>query len=85
MYIFRYDIRPKKRLSLFPYRKKILEAFVKGLGRFNGDYVLCKEKGKNILLMDAISLVIQPRSEGCKAQDETKILLENLGWKKKEK
>jgi hypothetical protein len=30
-------------------------------------------------------LVIQPRSEGCRVQDETKILLENLGWKKKEK
>ena len=40
-------------------------------GRFNGDYVLCKMKGKNIPLKDAITLVVQPHSIGSKAQDET--------------
>ena len=64
-------------------RKKILEAFVKVLGRFNGDYILCKEKGKIVPLKDAITLVVQPRSPGSSAQDETAILLERLGWNKK--
>jgi hypothetical protein len=64
-------------------RKKILEAFVKALGRFNGDYILCKEKGKTVPLKDAITLVVQPRSPGSSAQDETAILLERLGWNKK--
>lgn len=63
-------------------RKKILDAFEKALHRFNGDCLLCKEKGKNIPLMDAISLVGQPRTVGCKALDETGALIEKLGWKK---
>ncbi|MGD0081230.1 MAG: hypothetical protein ABSB80_11370 [Methanoregula sp.] len=29
-------------------RKKILDAFEKALGRFNGEYILCREKGKSI-------------------------------------
>jgi hypothetical protein len=63
-------------------RKKILDAFEKALKRFNGDYILCKEKEKNIPLKDAITLVVQPRSTGCKALDETGALMERLGWKK---
>ena len=81
--IFEHLMKLKK--SDLKSRKKILDAFEKALGRFNGDYVLCKEKGKNIPLKDAVTLVVQPRSEGCKTQDETKILLENLGWYKKGK
>jgi hypothetical protein len=75
--IFEHWIKLKK--SDIKSRTKILDAFVKGLGRFNGDSVLCREKGKNIPLKDAITLVNLSRSEGSKAQDETKILLENLG------
>jgi len=63
-------------------RKKILDAFEKALRRFNGDYILCKEKSKSISLKDAITLVVQPRCVGCKAQDETSALTERLGWKK---
>jgi hypothetical protein len=76
--IFEHLMKLKK--SDLKSRKKILDAFVKALGRFNGDYVLCKEKGKNIPIKEAITLVVQPRSTGCRAQDETRSLLENLGW-----
>ena len=63
-------------------RKKILDAFEKALGRFNGGYILCREKGKSIPLKDAITLVVQPRRPGYKAQDETRALLQTLGWAK---
>jgi len=63
-------------------RKKILDAFTKALRRFNGDYILCKEKQKSIALKDAITLVVQPRAPKEKAQDETANLLAKLGWKK---
>jgi hypothetical protein len=63
-------------------RKKILDAFVKALRRFNGDYILCKEKSKSIPIKDAITLVVQPRGSGKKAQDETAELLLRLGWTK---
>ena len=61
-------------------RKKIVNAFAKALRRFNGDYQLCKGKGNNVLLKDAITLVVQPRSPKEKAQDETATLLAKLGW-----
>ncbi len=64
-------------------RKKILDAFVRTLRRFDGDYVLCRQKGKNIKLKDAITLVIRPRGEGRNAIDETPALLDRLGWIKK--
>jgi hypothetical protein len=63
-------------------RKKILDAFVKALRRFNGDYILCKEKNKNVPIREAITLVVQPRGSGKKAQDETAELLARLGWTK---
>jgi hypothetical protein len=75
----------KLRKSDLKDRKKILDAFVKALKRFNGDYTLCKMKGKNIPLKDAITLVVQPRSPGFKAQDETRYVLEKLGWVPEEK
>jgi len=61
-------------------RKNIIDAFEKALKRFNGDYILCKEKGKNIPLRDAVTLVVKPRGEGSRAADETKVLLDRLGW-----
>jgi hypothetical protein len=61
-------------------RRKIVNAFTKALRRFNGDYPLCKGKGKSILLKDAITLVIQPRGPKEKAVDETATLLTKLGW-----
>ena len=64
-------------------RKKILNAFVKALRRFNGDYILCKQKGGNVALKNAITLVVQSRTPGEKPQDETKYILEKLGWDKK--
>jgi hypothetical protein len=64
-------------------RKKILDAFGKALSRFNGGYILCKEKGRRIPLKDAITLVVQPRSPGSRAVDETKNLIDNLSWGKK--
>jgi hypothetical protein len=42
-------------------------------------------KGKSIPLKDAITLVVQPRSPGFRAQDETRYLLEKLGWAAAEK
>lgn len=60
-------------------RKKILDAFVKALRRFNGDYALCKEKSKNIPLKDALTIVVQPRVPGKKAQNETAEVLARLG------
>jgi len=62
-------------------RKKILGAFYKALRRFNGDYPLCREKGRrSILLKDAITLVVQPRAPKEKPADETAALLAKLGW-----
>jgi len=61
-------------------RKKILDAFEKALHRFNGNYILCKEKPKSIPLKEAITLVVQPRGPKEKAQDETATLLARLGW-----
>jgi len=78
--IFEHLMKLKK--SDLKSRKRILDAFEKALGRFNGDSVLCKEKGKNIPLKDAITLVVQPRTTGSKAQDETRNLLDRLGWGK---
>jgi hypothetical protein len=72
----------KLRKSDLKNRKKILDAFEKALNRFNGDYILCKEKTKSIPLKDAITLVVQPRSPKEKAQDETAALLAKLGWVK---
>jgi hypothetical protein len=77
--IFEYLMRLRK--SDLKDRKKILNAFVKALRRFNGDYVLCKQKGGNVMLKNAITLVVQSREPGAKAQDETKYLLDRLGWK----
>ena len=79
--IFEHLMKLKK--SDLKNRKKILDAFEKALKRFNGDYVLCKEKGRTIPLKEAITLVVQPRSSGSKAQDETKTLIDKLGWGKK--
>jgi len=79
--IFEHLMKLKK--SDLRSRKRILDAFEKALRRFNGDYILCKEKGKNIPLRDAITLVIQPRVIGSKAQDETRNLIAKLGWEKK--
>ncbi len=79
--IFEHLMKLKK--SDLKSRKRILDAFEKALGRFNGDYVLCKMKGKNIPLKDAITLVVQPRTIGSKAQDETRNLIDKLGWEKK--
>lgn len=78
--IFEHLMKLKK--SDLSSRKKILAAFTKALRRFNGDYPLCKLKGGNVLLKDAVTLVVQPRSPGSRAQDETKNLLVSLGWKK---
>jgi hypothetical protein len=63
-------------------REKIANTFVKALGRFNGDYVLCKGKGKKagVPIKNALTIVIQPRRPGSKAQDETRYVLEKLGW-----
>jgi hypothetical protein len=61
-------------------RKKIIGAFDKSLRRFNGDYVLCKEKGNKIRLKDALTLVVQPRNPGEPALDETANLKAKLGW-----
>jgi hypothetical protein len=61
-------------------RKKIVNTFSKALRRFNGNYLLCKGKGNNVLLKDAITLVVQPRGPKEKAQDETAALLAKLGW-----
>ncbi|GAB6286331.1 MAG: hypothetical protein STSR0009_25320 [Methanoregula sp.] len=79
--IFEHLMKLKK--SDLSNRKKILDAFEKALRRFNGEYVLCKEKGTQIPIRDAITLVVQPRSAGSKPQDETKYLIERLGWNKK--
>lgn len=76
--IFEHLMKLKK--SDLKNRKKILNAFVRGLRRFNGDYILCKQKSGNIPLKNAITLVVQPRSRGEKAEDETAHLLEKLGW-----
>ena len=76
--IFEHLMRLKK--SDLKSRKKILDAFVRALQRFNGEYVLCRQKRKNIFLKNAITLVVQSRRPGAKAQDETKYLLEKLGW-----
>ncbi|MDD4138184.1 MAG: hypothetical protein PHT99_09885 [Methanoregula sp.] len=78
--IFEHMMRLRK--SDLKSRKKILDAFVRALKRFNGNYPLCRERGKNIPLKNAITLVVQPRRPGAKAQDETKYLLEKLGWTK---
>jgi len=79
--IFEHLMNLKK--SDLKNRKKILDAFVKALRRFNGDYILCRQKGGNVALKNAITIVVQPRIPGAKAQDETKYLLEKLGWDKK--
>jgi hypothetical protein len=79
--IFEHLMKLKK--SDLKSGRKILDAFEKALGRFNGNAVLCKEKGKNIPLKNAITLVVQPRTTGSEAQDETENLLDNLGWGKK--
>jgi hypothetical protein len=79
--IFEHLMKLKK--SDLKDRKKIIGAFAKALRRFNGDYRLCKGKGNNVLLKDAITLVVQPRGPREKAQDETASLLANLGWAEK--
>jgi len=79
--IFEHLMKLKK--SDLKDRKKIINAFAKALRRFNGDYPLCKGKGNNVLLKDAVTLVVQPRSPKEKAQDETAALLANLGWAEK--
>jgi hypothetical protein len=76
--IFEHLMKLKK--SDLKDRRKIMSAFEKALKRFNGDYVLCKMKGRNIPLKKAITLVVQPRGPGFRAQDETASLLEKLGW-----
>jgi len=81
--LFEHLMKLKK--SDLAKREKIVNAFVKALSRFNGDYTLCKGKGKKtgVRLKDALTIVIQPRWPGCEAQDETRNVMEKLGWIKK--
>jgi hypothetical protein len=76
--IFEHLMKLKK--SDLKDRKKIVNAFARALRRFNGDYLLCRGKGNRVLLKDAITLVVQPRSPKEKAHDETAALLAKLGW-----
>jgi hypothetical protein len=78
--IFEHLMKLKK--SDLESRKKILNAFQKALLRFNGDYPLCKEKGRTIPLKDAVTLVVRPRGPKERAADETTALLAKLGWMK---
>jgi hypothetical protein len=79
--IFEYLMTLKK--TQLRDRKKIISAFAKALGRFNGDYLLCRGRDNKVCLKDAITLVVQPRGPREKAQDETAALLAKLGWKGK--
>ena len=59
---------------------KIINAFARSLQRFNGNYIIGDNAGEAVPLKDAISLVIQSKGQGRKPQDETRALLEKLGW-----
>lgn len=61
-------------------KTKILNAFVRSLRRFNGDYIIGDKSGKDVPLKNAISLIIQSKGQGRKPQDETRALLKKLDW-----
>ena len=63
-------------------RKKVIDAFEKALRRFNGNFIICKEKKRNIPLKDAITLVVRTKGEKNRANDVTGLLLDRLGWSK---
>jgi len=78
--IFEHLMQLKK--SEMRSRKKVLDAFERALRRFNGDFVICKEKKRNVPLKEAITLVIRSRGEKNRAEDVTSLLIERLGWNK---
>jgi hypothetical protein len=61
-------------------RTKIIDAFAAALKRFNGDYTLCQEQNRSVPLKYAISLSVKPRRPDARPEDNTRVLLEQLGW-----
>ncbi len=61
---------------------KIINAFVRALRRFNGEYRIGHDKdtGGPVELNNAVSLVIQPLGKGKKPRDVTDVLTRKLGW-----
>jgi len=78
--IFEHLMQLKK--SDMRSRKKVIDAFEKALRRFNGNFIICKEKKRNIPLKDAITLVVRTKGEKNRANDVTGLLLDRLGWSK---
>jgi hypothetical protein len=62
-------------------RTKIIGAFANALTRFNGEYPLCREQNRSVPLKYAISLSVKPRRPEARPEDNTRALLEQLGWR----
>lgn len=61
-------------------RTKIIDAFSAALSRFSGEYPICREENRTVPLKHAISLFVKPRRPGAPPEDNTRLLLDSLGW-----
>jgi hypothetical protein len=61
-------------------RTKVIEAFSRALSRFNPRYPICREDVKKNPLIDALSLVVHPRTGRALPREATQELREQLGW-----
>jgi hypothetical protein len=61
-------------------RARVVEAFARALSRFNSRYAICKMDEKKNPLLDAVSLVVRPRTARSLPRESTMELREHLGW-----
>jgi hypothetical protein len=80
-YACEIDWIPSTLIEDLKSRTKIIDAFAASLNRFNGDYPLCRELNRSVPLKYAISLSIKPRRSEARPEDNTRALLEQLGWR----
>jgi hypothetical protein len=62
------------------FRARIIGAFSRALSRFNPQYSICKVNEKRSPLIDAISLVVRPRTGLALPREATMELRKQLGW-----
>ena len=62
------------------HREKIVNAFVRSLRKFAGNYPIGENGNGKVALKDAITLVVQPRGKGNRPRDDTVRLIEKLKW-----
>jgi hypothetical protein len=75
-----FESLTKLRESDLEHREKIINAFVRALEKFDGNYKIGENDDGKVALKDAVTLIILPRGRGNKPRDDTVSLIEKLRW-----